>query len=144
MVSGVRVLVADDDEEVLDAVSDALTRLGARVTRATNGAELIEHLAVKGPFDLVITDIAMPWMAGLQAMHAARTAGLGTSVIVMTALRDESIPGRVKALGENAALLRKPFALTQLESLVSELLAQRGREPEPNSPPSSDAQKVTS
>jgi DNA-binding response OmpR family regulator len=75
-----------------------------------------------------VTDIAMPWMTGVQAIHAARTAGLGTSVLVMTALRDDSIPARVKALGRNAALLHKPFALAEFESLVSKLLAERDRE----------------
>jgi two-component system response regulator MprA len=144
MVSGVRVLVVDDDPDLLETVGDALTRWGAEVTRATNGAELIETLADRGPFDLVITDVAMPWMAGLQAIHAARTAGLGTPVIVMTALRDEGIPARVKALGGNAVLLHKPFALTELESVVSMLVTQHGREPEPGSGPDSDAHRVAS
>jgi CheY-like chemotaxis protein len=40
-----------------------------------SGAELIEQLANEGPSILVITDISMPWMSGLQAMHAIRTAG---------------------------------------------------------------------
>jgi len=102
------------------------------VTCSRNGAELIENLADKGPFDLVVTDIAMPWMTGVQAIHAARTAGLGTSVIVMTALRDEGIPARVQALGKNAALLYKPFALTELEALALRLLAQRSAQPQPD------------
>ena len=124
-----RILVADDDPELLDVVAEGLTRLGAHVTRASNGAELIDHLAEDGPFDLVVTDIAMPWLTGLRAIHAARTAGLGTPVIVMTALRDEGIPARVKALGANAVLLEKPFDFTALESVASKLLAQRRREP---------------
>src|SRR5262245_11044525 len=128
MLVGTRVLVADDDPEYLASVSEALTRLGAEVTRAENGAELIEQLGNKGPFDLVVTDIVMPWMQGIQAMHAMRTAGLGVSVVVMTALRDEALPGRVKALGDNAALLRKPFTLTELESVVASLLTTRSRD----------------
>ena len=129
MLADARVLVADDDPELLEAVAEALTRLGANVTRAKDGAELIEHLAADGPFDLVVTDISMPWMTGVRAMHAARTTGLGTPVIVMTALREPSIPARVAALGQNAALLPKPFNLADLESLASRLLAQRGRQP---------------
>jgi len=127
MVSGSRILVADDDDDLLEVVSEALTNLGAEVTRAKTGAELIDSLAEKGPFDLVVTDIAMPWMTGISAMNAARTAGLGMSVVVMTALLDETIPSRVKALGGNASLLHKPFTLTQLESVVTKLLAHRGQ-----------------
>ena len=99
MLSRARVLVADDDPQLLDAVADALTRLGADVVRASSGAELIEQLANAGPFDLVVTDIGMPWMSGLQAIRSTRAAGLATSVIVMTALTDPRIPAQVQALG---------------------------------------------
>jgi DNA-binding response OmpR family regulator len=122
-LSHAHVLVADDDPQLLDAVADGLTRLGADVIRATSGANLIEQLASAGPFDLVVTDISMPWMSGLQAIRSTRAAGLATSVIVMTALTDERIPAQVRALGGKALLLRKPFELGELESAASKLLA---------------------
>jgi CheY-like chemotaxis protein len=120
-----RVLVADDDPLLLSTITEALADFGATVATAGSGAELIEQLANEGPFDLVITDISMPWMSGLQAMHAIRTAGLGTPLIVMTALPDERIPSQVAALGDNARLLRKPFDLSQLIDAASPLLARR-------------------
>ena len=123
MLSGARVLVADDDPDLLDAIVEVLTRAGAEVFQARDGAQLIDRLAEQGPFDLVVTDIAMPWMTGLGAMRAARLAGLGTSLIVMTALRDASIPAGVKALG--GILLRKPFDSAELEAAATELLAKR-------------------
>jgi CheY-like chemotaxis protein len=128
MLHGAHVLVADDDPELLGAIADALARLGAHVVRAKDGAELIEHVADQGPFDLVVTDIAMPWMTGLRAMHAARGAGLGTPVILITALREKWISDRVRALGHKAALMLKPFDLKELESLASTMLAH-GRVP---------------
>ena len=121
-LSHAHVLVADDDPQLLDAVADGLTRLGADVVRADSGANLIEQLASAGPFDLVVTDISMPWMSGLQAIRSTRAAGLATSVIVMTALTDERIPAQVRALGGKALLLRKPFGLSELESAASKLL----------------------
>jgi len=117
-----RVLVADDDAQLLSTVADALALLGADVTRAASGAELIDALASAGPFDLVITDVSMPWMSGLRAMHNARAAGLGTAIIVMTALQDKTLARQVRALGRNATLLRKPFALSDLESAATKLL----------------------
>lgn len=123
MLSSARILVADDDPELLESVAEALTRLGADVVQAANGAQLIERLADQGPFDLVVTDIAMPWMTGVRAMRAARTAGLGMPLIVMTALRDENIAADAKSLG--ATLLRKPFGLAELESAAAKLLANR-------------------
>jgi CheY-like chemotaxis protein len=120
-----RILVADDDSDLLDAVSEVFVRQGADVVRAASGSELIERLATQGPFSLVVTDISMPWMTGLQAMHSARTVGFGNAVIVMTALRDERITAQVRALGVNAALLRKPFELSELQSLATKLLSGR-------------------
>jgi DNA-binding response OmpR family regulator len=126
MHPGARVLVADDDPQLLEAVCDALDRMDADVVRASTGADLIEQLATAGPFDLVVTDVSMPWMSGLQAMRSTRAAGLATSVIVMTALTDQRIPAQVKSLGENAVLLRKPFELSELQSAASMLLSGRG------------------
>ena len=129
MIDGARVLVADDDPLLLATVAEALADLGAIVSRASSGAELIEQLAEHGPFDLVVTDISMPWMDGLQAMHAIRTAGLGTPVIVITALPDDRIPSQVRALGENAMLLRKPFDLQQFVAIASQLVERRSAAP---------------
>lgn len=122
MLRHARILVADDDPDVLGAVSDALERLGAQVVRAESGADLIERMADEGPFSLVVTDVSMPWMSGLQAMYSVRTAGVSTPIIVMTALPDERIPAQVLALGNNSVLLRKPFELRELEEAAERLL----------------------
>jgi DNA-binding response OmpR family regulator len=129
------VLVADDDPLLLATVADALMLAGATVSRAASGAELIEQLGNEGPFDLVVTDISMPWMNGLQAIQAVRAAGLGTPVIVMTALTDERLPSQIRALGENALLLRKPFDLAQLVAAASTLLARRSTGSVSHTPP---------
>ena len=109
-----RVLVADDDADVLAAVSDALASLGFTVLSVDSGAGLIDSLATDGPFDLIVTDISMPWMDSLKTLRSIRSAGVTTPVIVITALTDEQIPNRVQALGANAILLRKPFDLDEL------------------------------
>lgn len=121
MIRGLRILVADDDLDLLRTLIDTLERAGATVTRARNGAELIEALGEQGPFDLIVTDVAMPWMTGLQAIQSTRYAGLATPVIVMTALKDTTIPERVGALGATATLLRKPFELAELEAAVEKV-----------------------
>ena len=120
-----RILVADDDPLLLNAVADGLAQLGFDVVQASNGAELIERLAHQGPFALVVTDISMPWMNGLKAMHASRAAGLATAVIVMTALTDPRFDAVVRGLGDKAVLLRKPFSLAELEAAVQALLTQK-------------------
>jgi CheY-like chemotaxis protein len=122
-MSSPRILVADDDPNMLESVADALEGIGAHVTRAHSGSELIESFE-RGPFDLIVTDISMPWMSGLQAMHSVRTAGLITPVIVMTALDDARLADQVRTLGRDAVLMRKPFALAELEHTARTMLAR--------------------
>lgn len=122
MVSA-RVLVADDDADMLAAVSDALSSLGFEVRSVDNGAGLIDCLATDGPFDLLVTDISMPWMDSLKTLRSIRTAGVTTPVIVITALTDAQIPSRVQALGANAILLRKPFDLDELAAAAQRMTA---------------------
>jgi CheY-like chemotaxis protein len=118
----VRILIADDDPEMLELVSNIATKqLRAEVTRAATGHELLQAIA-HGDFDLIITDISMPWMTGLQVMHSARTAGLPVPVVVMTGMTQAEVAGQVHSLGERARLIRKPFSLQELMAAVGEVI----------------------
>lgn len=121
MVSHPRVLVADDDPELLQTVAEVFERSGAEVVRADSGLELISHLGE--PFQLIVSDISMPWLSGLQALQVARAAGLKTAIILMTALRDDRIPAQVAALGPDVVLLHKPFGLRELEAAAARLMS---------------------
>ena len=122
-----RVLVADDDRELLEAVTTAVERIGAEVVSVQTGGELIEHLADDGAFALVLTDLAMPWMNGLQAMRAARNAGLDTPFVVMTALDLAQVGKMIAAAAAGAvvAVLRKPFELAELEEIVRRVIEKK-------------------
>jgi CheY-like chemotaxis protein len=116
-----RVLVADDDPEMLEMVCNVAKRhLHADVTRVATGHELLDAIAHE-TFDLIITDISMPWMTGLHVMHSVRTAGLPVPVVVMTGMKDADLPEQVKALGDRARLLHKPFTLQELLGAVGEI-----------------------
>lgn len=122
MTPGTRILVADDEPDLLESVAAALGQEGAEVVCAASGEELITKMAEEGPFALVVADISMPWMSGLHALHSARYAGLATPILVMTALADPQIDEQVRALGRDALLLRKPFVLDDLVQAVERLL----------------------
>jgi CheY-like chemotaxis protein len=117
IVSMIRALLADDDPMLLDVVTTIFELHGFDITRATSGGELLDCIAEE-PFDIIVTDVSMPWMTGLQVMHSARAAGLPCPVVVMTALRDPRILDQVTSLGNRAVLLLKPFTLEELYTAV--------------------------
>lgn len=100
---------------MLSLVAKALRQFyDADVVTVESGGELLEKIANDGAFDVIVTDISMPWMSGLHVMHSARTAGSPIPVVVMTALRDPTLPEQVASLGARAELLHKPFSIVEL------------------------------
>jgi len=118
----VRALVADDDPDLLEMVTNAIARLGIEVVSARSGGELLDELAEGGPFDVVVTDVAMPWMSGLHVMHSARAAGSDCPVLVMTGHRDAKTRAQVSSLGDHVVLIYKPFSSLELDSALRECL----------------------
>ena len=104
-------------------VSRVLGRLGFEVVTASSGSELLEKVGEQGPFDLVVTDVSMPWISGLQVMHSARIAGMQCPVVVITALRDLRTADQVATLGAEVRRLNKPFSVGELEDAVRASLA---------------------
>lgn len=116
-------MVAEDDEDLLELLVTVLADRGYAVTQAANGVELLEHLADDAPYDLIVTDISMPWTSGLQVMTSTRYAGmLDVPVIVITAQHSPEIRAQVQRLGARTTLLHKPFALETLQAAVDGLL----------------------
>ncbi len=112
-----RVVVADDDDDTRDSVCELLSGLSVRVDAASSGCDLGVLLSDSQPVDLLITDVRMPWVTGLQVALAARNAGLRIPIIVITAFPDDGVRAKVEELGA-AVLLAKPFEGEDLLSLV--------------------------
>jgi len=110
----------DDDPDVRDSLGRALGYAGFAVDTAPNGADALTSLAHR-PVDLVIMDVLMPMMNGLEACRTLRGKGDDTPVLVLTA-RD-SVDDRVSGLDAGADdYLVKPFALRELLARVRALL----------------------
>jgi CheY-like chemotaxis protein len=73
---------------------------------------------------LVVTDIDMPWMEGLDVVKALRAAQIDVPVVVVSGLVRPELPELVKALG-NALFLRKPIVVAELRRAVATLAAVR-------------------
>ncbi|GLW06020.1 response regulator MprA [Microtetraspora sp. NBRC 13810] len=115
-----RLLVVDDEPELRNALSRALRLAGYRVAVAADGRAGLGAVAADRP-DLVLLDLMMPRMSGIEVCRRLRENGDGTPVLMLTAL--DGVRDRVAGLDAGADdYLIKPFALEELFARVRALL----------------------
>ena len=116
-----RIAIADDDPDGLALLRLALGSPMTEICEAANGAELVRLLVKDDPFDLVVTDVLMPWIEGLAVLRAVRGANDNTPILLITGLRRPDLQAKVEGLG-NAKLLHKPFGISELRAAVHDLM----------------------
>jgi len=121
-----RALVAEDDPEMRVLVAAELRRQGYDVVQASDGVELLTAIestvwaSDREPFDVVVSDINMPGLTGLDVLAALPTTLWQTPVILITAYGDEAIHAEALELGAFATI-DKPFALNDLRAVLTTL-----------------------
>jgi DNA-binding NtrC family response regulator len=113
------ILLAEDDEALRELLDFALTRAGYLVTCCTNGLDLLERLEEGDPFDLIISDLRMPALTGLEVLETQLEKRQQTPFICMTAFGDRNTHEQAKSLGA-AATIDKPFDLDKMIELVKD------------------------
>jgi len=122
-----RIMVVDDDENVLDIIMRALRRHDHAVIIARNGREAIDQLLVNRP-DLVILDIVMPQVTGIRVCQYMRTSPALSSIPILFLTVKERIEDKIAGFEAGADdYLTKPFDLHELELRVKALLRHSGR-----------------
>lgn len=125
MIESLRVAVAEDETEVLVDIQEALESLGHQAVIAVQDGESLVLGCRENEVDLIITDIQMPELDGLQAAERIREFR-EVPIIIISAFHDESLLKR--AIDENVlAYLIKPIRTADLETSI-ELAVQRFKE----------------
>ncbi|QSO48328.1 response regulator transcription factor [Alicyclobacillus mengziensis] len=121
-----RVLVVDDEKSILKLVEYNLTQAGFEVITAENGHHAVELVRSDEP-DLLILDLMLPGMDGLQVCKTLRSEGIHTPVIMLTA-RDDEID-RILGLELGADdYVTKPFSPRELVARVRAVLRRLGQQ----------------
>ena len=119
---GIRILVADDEPDIVLGLSDRLKWLGHEVTSACDGQAALTVLESQ-PVDLVFLDLEMPRLSGIEALRRTRQRWPDLPVIILTA--HGTIPLAVEAMKDGAVdFLTKPFREADLMRAINAALAQ--------------------
>ena len=120
-----RVLIVDDTPEVRAFVSEALRTLGYEVHTAAAADEALA-LTARTPFNLVVCDLRLPGVRGLELVSRLRDLDPDVAVIVLTGVASDEYD--IRRLREGAiAVLHKPVQLAQLQTTVAEALRKLRR-----------------
>jgi DNA-binding response OmpR family regulator len=125
--AAVRILLVEDEKKVAKALQEGLEHEGYSIRVAHTGEDGF-YLINSEPFDLIILDVMLPGRSGLEILSTARSHGLRTPVLILTA-RD-AVEDRVVGLDRGADdYLVKPFAFPELQARVRVLLRRGKNEP---------------
>jgi YesN/AraC family two-component response regulator len=115
----VNVLLVDDEEVILKSLEGFLTKCGHQVQKAENGREALSRLD-REVVDVVVSDIRMPQMTGLELLGVVRVRHPGVPVVLMTGHGD--VDSAVDAFKQGAAdYLRKPVRLDDVVAVLDRL-----------------------
>ncbi len=116
-----KLLVVDDEIAVCDILKHFFVKQGYQVFMATRGEEALAIIEKDHP-QLMLLDIKMPTMSGIEVLRQVRKQGWDIKVVVVSAAHDESVMSEAKRLGAVDYVV-KPFHLDYLEQVVLRKLA---------------------
>lgn len=116
-----KILVADDSVSMRDLIKTIIEYdNGYEVQEASNGEEAL-HLLEQNAFDLLITDIEMPEINGIELIQRLRRAGSSMPVIVISGVSNQSVKKQLLTY-EPIRIIKKPFAIDSLKNTVKYFL----------------------
>src|SRR5438874_4351631 len=110
------ILVADDDASIRSLLKQLLSDEGYSVSEAATGSEVVENVKAQSP-DLVIMDVRMPELDGIEALQKVKTSSPGTAVLIMTAFGSSNAAIKAMELGA-FDYITKPFELDKISHTV--------------------------
>ncbi len=118
------ILVIDDEKHLVDAISQHLSESGYQVTGLSDSKKALEFIKEKN-FDLVLTDLRMPEVSGMEITRAIHEKGSDTRIIILTGFA--TLDSAIESINLNVySYLNKPFELRELSQVVARALtAQR-------------------
>lgn len=120
-----KVLVVDDEQDVLNVLKEMLEKLGCETRGVTSGVKAIE-LIKKNRFDLVVTDMIMPGMSGLDIINEINRMDMKIPVLITAGVDlpeiNVELPGFV-----TESFIKKPFTFEDIRKKISVIISTNAR-----------------
>lgn len=118
-----RILIVDDDNSIRETLQEILEMCNYQVNTAINGVEALKLLENKGEtIDLILSDLDMPYMGGLEMCHHLRSDGLNVPIILLSGYIPEEVTNELQALSI-AKCLTKPIQLEKLLITIADIFS---------------------
>ncbi|MBF0570209.1 MAG: response regulator, partial [Candidatus Omnitrophica bacterium] len=111
-----KLLIVDDEIDVREFAGNFFRKRGIQVLLASSGAEALRIIAAERP-DLVLLDIRMEEMSGIEVLRKVRSSGDQTRIIMVSGVEDDTIVAEAKSAGV-LAFVHKPLVLEELQNIV--------------------------
>jgi DNA-binding NtrC family response regulator len=128
--AGIRVLVTDDEDQVRNVLSEFLTTKGYNVRSARNGAEALNIVNEEPSLQVVLLDVSMPEMGGIEALSHIMDRDNPPSVIMMTAVADREVARQALKAGAFDYIL-KPFDFASIDNSIAACLSHKEFQKQP-------------
>jgi DNA-binding response OmpR family regulator len=116
---GLRVLLVDDEEDIVEVIQDRLEAYGFLVTTARTGLEALKKLSAE-KFDGIFLDVKMPEMGGIEALEEIRKTDKQIPIIIITASSTREAAIEATEKGANEYVL-KPFEWEELKGKIEKV-----------------------
>ncbi len=125
VLSGKRVLIADDEPIILKTIVDILSKHGCYVDQAADGAKAIDLINEREKYDLILSDIKLPQQSGYQVFESAKAKEPEVPVVFMTGFGYDPNHSIIRANQEGlAGVLYKPFKVDELLTLLRDVVRE--------------------
>jgi two-component system, NtrC family, response regulator PilR len=125
MAAQAKILIVDDERDLVDAYMRLLERAGHRCFGAFDASEAIQIIDAES-LDLVITDLSLPDTSGIEVVRHIRSKSKDTPVIVMSGHNTPELNQAAHAAGASMSLL-KPVSIAVLRRVIAEALGPKAR-----------------
>lgn len=119
-----KVLVVDDEDLMCDLIEQVLEMKGYSITTMTNSADALEEIKQKKDYDVIIVDIRMPKVSGIDLLRTSNAQNMDYQVILITGFYNLLSPDILKSL-KPFGFIKKPFDINTLITTVEQAFKKK-------------------